>query len=53
MDNYLKRPNLFTFDNLIACTLDLCEFVESTGITSVETESLDPLKEFEKTAFPR
>jgi len=53
MDKYLKRPRNSSFDQLIDSTLQLCEFVESTGITSVESEALDPLTEFEKTAFPR
>jgi len=53
MDQYLKRPQRSTFDELINSTLSLCEFIESTGITSVESEALDPLTEFEKAAFPR
>ena len=42
-----------TGNQLIKISLDLLDFIESTGITTVENEKGDPIKSFEMTAFPQ
>jgi len=53
MDRYIRNPQSVKINELIEHTLSLCQYIESTGITSVESESYEPIKEFENSAFPR
>ena len=51
MDNYLINPKSLTYSQLIENTIKLCEFIESTGITNVEQETMDPVTDFINKSF--
>jgi len=53
MDRFIMNPSSVKINELMSHTLMMCQYIESTGITSVESESYEPIKEFEEAAFPR
>jgi len=51
IDSIIKENKNPSYNELIKCSMDLLDYIESTGITNVSTSKLDPITDFIDKSF--